>query len=294
MNEMKLDIPDHNGVGITPEQKLVLMAPIPIELLDILPTGEVYLSGVHYRRILNSAFGQGGWYLRPLATHTVPEKKTIGVHYALYVNGKFISEAWGEADYTYNSMFTAFEAAKTNALMRNCKDLGIASECWDKTFTEKFKSECCEYADGKWRRKATLPDVVMEAIGTGKKLSVQNIQQIADELYNEQPHEPSEDGYTLMEALNEADLSYNHGEYLASLKQLLTAFPEQQRDHLIKAATYFKGQDGKEKFHTVDTFHKLTKPWAKSSYEKLRKYAMEYIDSHGKTASPETEEEIPF
>lgn len=35
---------------------------------------------------------------------------------------------------------TAEESAKSNALMRCCKDLGIASELWDPTFIHKWRS----------------------------------------------------------------------------------------------------------------------------------------------------------
>ncbi|OMH81768.1 Mitochondrial genome maintenance protein [Zancudomyces culisetae] len=38
---------------------------------------------------------------------------------------------------------TATEGVKSNALMRCCKDLGIASELWDPGFIQKFKSEHC-------------------------------------------------------------------------------------------------------------------------------------------------------
>lgn len=36
---------------------------------------------------------------------------------------------------------TATEGCKSNALMRCCKDLGIASELWDPVFIRKFKAQ---------------------------------------------------------------------------------------------------------------------------------------------------------
>lgn len=36
---------------------------------------------------------------------------------------------------------TATEGCKSNALMRTCKDLGIASELWDPRFIKKFMAE---------------------------------------------------------------------------------------------------------------------------------------------------------
>jgi hypothetical protein len=57
---------------------------------------------------------------------------------ALFVLGRFVSEAIGEQQYFPDndrmSYATAAESAKSNCLMRCCKDLGIASELWDPTF----------------------------------------------------------------------------------------------------------------------------------------------------------------
>jgi len=38
---------------------------------------------------------------------------------------------------------TALEAAKSNALMRCCKDLGIASELWDPSFVAQWRQKYC-------------------------------------------------------------------------------------------------------------------------------------------------------
>ena len=55
--------------------------------------------------------------------------------YALYCYGRFVSQAVGEhlmTGYYDNSGYgTAVESARSNALMRCCKDLGVASELWD-------------------------------------------------------------------------------------------------------------------------------------------------------------------
>lgn len=64
------------------------------------------------------------------------------------------------------SLATALEAAKSNALMRCCKDIGIASELWDPSFNTKWRSTHCVQVwvmnrDGKkrklWRRKDDPP-----------------------------------------------------------------------------------------------------------------------------------------
>ena len=55
---------------------------------------------------------------------------------------RFVSQAIGEGYYfSAEGVPRAIEAAKSNALMRCCKDLGIAAELWDKRFVRKWKSE---------------------------------------------------------------------------------------------------------------------------------------------------------
>jgi len=84
--------------------------------------------------------------------------------YALFALGRFVSQAGGEqAPNETIGPSTASESAKSQALMRCCKDLGIASELWDPTFILKWKKEFavqefCEHAKtGKkvalWHRK---------------------------------------------------------------------------------------------------------------------------------------------
>ena len=53
-----------------------------------------------------------------------------------------MSVARGEQDYfSPESIPTAAEGCKSNALMRCCKDLGVASELWDPRFIRKFMSQ---------------------------------------------------------------------------------------------------------------------------------------------------------
>ncbi len=138
----------------------------PTEAHDILPTGEVYVSQVHYRRKLNQVFGPGGWALVPRGPY-VKQGATLIREYALVVNGRFVSEATGEGDYhetnSRMSYASTAEAVKSNALTRCCKDLGIGWECWDKRFGEKFKREHCvkvwrkSQRQPQWRRKDAEP-----------------------------------------------------------------------------------------------------------------------------------------
>jgi len=137
-----------------------------LDAYDILPTGEVYVSQIHYRRRLNRAFGPGSWAMVPRGGY-VQQGNTLCREYALVVDGRFIAEAIGESDYQPNNARMSYascaEAVKSNALTRTCKDLGIASECWDKRWAEKFKAEHCVavWREGErkpqWRRSDAAP-----------------------------------------------------------------------------------------------------------------------------------------
>jgi hypothetical protein len=55
---------------------------------------------------------------------------------------RLVSLARGEQQYfDPEGIPTATEGCKSNALMRCCKDLGIASELWDPVFIRKFMAQ---------------------------------------------------------------------------------------------------------------------------------------------------------
>lgn len=63
---------------------------------------------------------------------TFPEKLLISAP-------RLVSIARGEMDYfSPEGIPTSAEGCKSNALMRCCKDLGIASELWDPRFIRRF------------------------------------------------------------------------------------------------------------------------------------------------------------
>jgi len=154
------------GLSVEPFQKEVseiLLAPIDPLDVEIKPDGLLYLPEIKYRRVLNKAFGPGGWGLAPRSeTHVGP--KVVSREYALVCLGRLVAIARGEQEYFDPSgVSTATEACKSNALMRCCKDLGIASELWDPRFIREFKAKHCveifaEHASTKkkkklWRRR---------------------------------------------------------------------------------------------------------------------------------------------
>ncbi|KAG6856984.1 hypothetical protein H0H87_011078 [Tephrocybe sp. NHM501043] len=152
----------------------VLMAPVdPLDVemkpgeqlycLEMDIYGLIYLPEIKYRRVLNKAFGPGGWGLAPRSETNVGPK-IVSREYALVCQGRLVAIARGEQEYFDPSGIpTATEACKSNALMRCCKDLGVASELWDPRFIREFKAKHCvevfaEHIPTKkkkklWRRK---------------------------------------------------------------------------------------------------------------------------------------------
>jgi len=79
-----------HGLGtmpFDPEIAKVLMAPIDPMDIEIKPDGIIYLPEIKYRRILNNAFGPGGWGLAPRGELVVGEK-VVTREYALVVHGR--------------------------------------------------------------------------------------------------------------------------------------------------------------------------------------------------------------
>ncbi|KAK9701302.1 hypothetical protein K7432_011766 [Basidiobolus ranarum] len=139
------------GVGSKPFDSVVaeiLMKPLDKEDIEVKPDGLLYLPEIKYRRVMNRAFGPGGWALAPRGPHSVTSKN-ISREYALICHGRFVSQARGEQDYfDPNGLATAAEGCKSNALLRCCKDLGVASELWDPVFVSQFKSKNCVEVNG--------------------------------------------------------------------------------------------------------------------------------------------------
>ncbi|KAJ5133502.1 uncharacterized protein N7443_004866 [Penicillium atrosanguineum] len=144
-----------HGLSATPfpkEAADILMAETDPEEVEIKPDGILYLPEIKYRRILNKAFGPGGWGLAPRG-ESIVTPKTVTREYALVCHGRLVSVARGEQDYfSPDGIPTATEGCRSNALVRCCKDLGIASELWDPRYIRKFKA--------KYTREAFVEHVV--------------------------------------------------------------------------------------------------------------------------------------
>lgn len=152
---------------VTDAQAEILGRGVAPEEVDIRPDGMVYMGAHRVRQRLNEAFRPGGWGLRQLTSIDVQiateaqgdnsAELIMSAHFALYAEGRFLASARGEMKYYDNGEMTygdALEGAKSNALTRCCKDLGIALNLWDKTFGDQWK---IQHAVKVWVKGKTKP-----------------------------------------------------------------------------------------------------------------------------------------
>lgn len=79
-----------HGMSSSPfsaEQSAILTAELPADDIEIKPDGIVYLPEIKYRRILNKAFGPGGWGLAPRG-ETIVTGKLVTREYGLVAGGR--------------------------------------------------------------------------------------------------------------------------------------------------------------------------------------------------------------
>lgn len=80
----------YHGLGdaaFTSEQAAVLLGPLSQDDVEVKPDGIIYLPEIKYRRILNKAFGPGGWGLAPRG-ESIVTGKLITREYGLVVQGR--------------------------------------------------------------------------------------------------------------------------------------------------------------------------------------------------------------
>lgn len=154
---------------LTPEEKKQLNDKINEEDVEIRPDGLLYMPQALVRDTLNRIIGQGEWALIPLSI--TPVGDTLNYEGRLYIRGHFVSQSVGDADYIPNNKqmtwATVLESAKSNCLIRCCKDLGIGGEMWEPRFTREWKKNhavrvwrtSVKQGNGgwQWRRKEDEP-----------------------------------------------------------------------------------------------------------------------------------------
>ena len=137
------------------EEKEALYKEILDEDILIKTDGTVYLPWTAYVARLNAAFGGTGWALVPQGDPYEKDKHVYSGFY-LIIRGCYCGYAVGQVEYNpsaeqWKTWGDAMEAAKSNALMRLCKELGIGLKMWDKTFVQEWQAKnAYQVKGGKW------------------------------------------------------------------------------------------------------------------------------------------------
>lgn len=140
-------IPTVGTIETTKEERDILYAPVNPEDVEIRPDGLIYLPWMEYVTRLRKAFGTK-WGTVGVGMPYREGTYLYWPHY-LIIRGKLSSgPAIGEQRYQPNNpMMTwgdACEGAKSNALMRLCKGLGISLELWQPKFIKEWIEKYAE------------------------------------------------------------------------------------------------------------------------------------------------------
>ena len=160
-------------LDIGDEKIQVLRSPISEEDILIRPDGLVYLSWLEYQKRLDKAFGVS-WSLVPNGMPKYDSTTNLILWgFTLVISGRFVDFAIGQQEYqSTNRTMTygdAMEGAKSNALMRCCKRLGIGIELWDKEFVEQWKAKYAYKTTGYggktvWLKKVTPGKLISKVV----------------------------------------------------------------------------------------------------------------------------------
>ncbi|MCF6158896.1 MAG: hypothetical protein E3K32_10060 [wastewater metagenome] len=164
--EIEKLIPTCGTIELTEQQRHALFRPVNEHDIEIRPDGLIYLPWVEYVARLKEAFNLN-WAIVPQG---MPKQNGDYLVWGFYliIQGKLAGFAIGEQDYhpdnSYMTWGDACEGAKSNALMRLCKGIGISLELWKPSFIHTWKEQYAETywdtdRDGKrkkyWRKKSS-------------------------------------------------------------------------------------------------------------------------------------------
>lgn len=199
-------VPSAGTIELTDEQKKILYSPISDEDIVIRTDGLIYAPWMEYATRLREAFGLN-WAMVPDGKPKQgPNQNSILWGFYLVIQGKLVGYAIGEQAYHANNpemtWGDACEGAKSNALMRLCKGIGVSLDLWKPSYIREWKKKHAEsYQDvdkygnkkTKWRKKvATTPlapprSPVLEApIGTPAAKNGQSVIDVEPETMPEE------------------------------------------------------------------------------------------------------------
>lgn len=139
--------------NFTDQQIAVLTAPFTENELEILEDGSVYVPQVHIRKRLSKVFRVGQWGVEVGKPETVDDRPVIRIR--LYVNGAPVGECYADRDH-------GLESAKSQGIVRCCKDLDMAADCWDRRWSYAFRLQWGVFVEtegggSEWRNSLSPP-----------------------------------------------------------------------------------------------------------------------------------------
>ncbi len=141
--EIEKLLPSVGTVDLSTEEKEILFAPVDETLVEIRTDGMVYLPWMQYVTRLRNALGIS-WGLIPQG---FPKQKgeMILWPFWFFIRGVPVTFVIGEQLWDSNnkrmSWSEACEGARSNALMRACKAIGVTLELWDPAFIRQWISK---------------------------------------------------------------------------------------------------------------------------------------------------------
>ena len=158
------------ALNLSSEEQLALRQPVGSQKVEIRPDGIVYTSWSAVADRLDDALGVGEWALVPEGQPQI-EAGYCCWQFHLYVHGQWACTSIGEhPDNKFSKMSLAnrAESAKSDALVKCSKALGIFRELWDPGWREEWmeknavrvwalQTERSTIGAWLWRRKDRLP-----------------------------------------------------------------------------------------------------------------------------------------
>ena len=141
---------------IDDEAQVKLLTPFDENVIEIRPDGLIYIPQTFIRKRLNDVFGVGQWQL--YKENCTMINNVYCFEGSLFIRGCFVATAMGQMEYHENNSFQklpdVYESAKSDCLVRCCKDLSIGNQCWQPEYTRVWVNQ---FAVKVWRKSKTQP-----------------------------------------------------------------------------------------------------------------------------------------
>lgn len=236
---------------LTAEEEAILLADVPIDEIQVKhnKAGTIFVHWTFYAKRLNRVFHVGQWVCQPVPGSAYSKiGKQINREFALYIRGNAIAGAMGNCDYIESnqemSYADAAEGCRGNALMRCCKQIGIALELWDKRFARKFREEYCEQDEkGRWWRKDEPKEQESRFREEDKNIKTGSSNDSGDNGGNVDRPGNSEAGHSAAEQKKEPENKNGKASFIDRAMRLKVLIGDQQYERLLELNGYLDAKE---------------------------------------------------